>query len=31
VVGDKATQLGEVKKLGLPVVELDLHGKPVNL
>lgn len=31
VVGDKATQLGEVKKLGLPVVELDLHGKPATL
>lgn len=26
VVGDKATQLNEVKKLGKPVVELDIYG-----
>ncbi len=26
VVGDKATQFSEVKKLGKPVVELDIHG-----
>ena len=26
VVGDKATQFFEVKKLGKPVVELDIHG-----
>ncbi len=31
VVGDKATQFEEVKKLGKPVVELDIHGNPVNL
>ncbi|WP_274476563.1 M16 family metallopeptidase [Mangrovimonas aestuarii] len=29
VVGDKATQLEEVKKLGKPVVELDIHGNPI--
>ena len=26
VVGDKATQLEEVKKLGKPVIELDIYG-----
>ena len=26
VVGDKATQLNEVKKLGKPVIELDIYG-----
>lgn len=30
VVGDKATQFEEVKKLGLDVVELDIFGNPVN-
>jgi len=30
VVGDKATQLEEVKKLGKKVIELDIHGNPVN-
>ena len=31
VVGDKATQLKEVKKLGKPVIELDIYGnKTVN-
>jgi zinc protease len=29
VVGDKATQLSEVKKLGKPVVELDIYGNPI--
>lgn len=29
VVGDKATQLEEVKKLGKPVVELDIHGNKI--
>jgi zinc protease len=28
VVGDRATQLEEIKKLGLPVVELDIYGNP---
>ncbi|RYZ24741.1 MAG: insulinase family protein, partial [Chitinophagaceae bacterium] len=32
VVGDKATQLGEVKKLGkTKVVQLDIHGNPVGI
>ncbi|SDS39741.1 M16 family metallopeptidase [Christiangramia echinicola] len=31
VVGDKATQLEEVKKLGKPVVELDLNAEPVDV
>ncbi|PVW15658.1 M16 family metallopeptidase [Marixanthomonas spongiae] len=30
VVGDKATQFEEVKKLGKPVIELDIHGNPVK-
>lgn len=30
VVGDKATQLSEVKKLGKKVVELDIYGNPVK-
>ncbi|MGB6151633.1 MAG: pitrilysin family protein [Pricia sp.] len=30
VVGDKATQWGEVKKLGRPVVELDVDGERVE-
>ncbi|WP_224488079.1 M16 family metallopeptidase [Robertkochia flava] len=30
IVGDKATQLEEVKKLGKPVIELDIHGNPVG-
>lgn len=30
VVGDKTTQLEEVKKLGKPVVELDIFGNPVE-
>jgi len=30
VVGDKATQLSEVKKLGKKVVELDIFGNPIN-
>ena len=30
VVGDKATQFEEIKKLGKPVVELDIHGEPIN-
>ncbi|RYY41152.1 MAG: insulinase family protein [Chitinophagaceae bacterium] len=30
VVGDKATQLEEVKKLGKKVVQLDIYGNPVT-
>lgn len=30
VVGDKATQFNEVKKLGKPVVELDIYGNAIN-
>jgi zinc protease len=30
VVGDKASQLAEVKKLGKPVIELDINGKPLQ-
>ena len=30
VVGDRATQFEEVKKLGKEVVELDIYGNPVN-
>lgn len=30
IVGDKKTQLPEVKKLGLPIVELDTEGNPVR-
>ena len=30
VVGDKATQMEEVKKFGKPVVELDIFGDPVT-
>ncbi|WGK64534.1 M16 family metallopeptidase [Croceiramulus getboli] len=30
VVGDKATQWEEVKKLGKPVIELDIYGAPVE-
>ncbi|RYY85607.1 MAG: insulinase family protein [Chitinophagaceae bacterium] len=30
VVGDKATQLEEVKKLGKTVVQLDINGNPVS-
>ena len=30
VVGDKSTQLEEVKKLGKPVVELDINAEPVE-
>ena len=30
IVGDKATQLEEVKKLGKNVIELDIHGNPVK-
>lgn len=30
VVGDKATQLEEVAKLGLPVTELDIFGQPIE-
>ncbi|MGB0949477.1 MAG: insulinase family protein, partial [Marinirhabdus sp.] len=30
VVGDKATQMEEVKKLGKPVIELDIYGNPVR-
>ncbi|RFN58082.1 M16 family metallopeptidase [Marixanthomonas ophiurae] len=30
VVGDKATQFEEVKKLGKNVIELDIHGNPVK-
>ena len=29
VVGDKATQLDEVKKLGKPVIELDIYGNKI--
>ena len=29
VVGDKATQFEEVKKLGKPVIELDIYGNPL--
>ncbi len=29
VVGDKATQLEEVKKLGKPVIELDIYGNEI--
>ncbi|TYA59022.1 M16 family metallopeptidase [Formosa maritima] len=29
VVGDKTTQLSEVKKLGKPVIELDIFGNPI--
>ena len=31
IVGDKATQLGEVKKLSEKVIELDIHGNPSGL
>ncbi|MFK5895199.1 MAG: hypothetical protein QM504_18455 [Pseudomonadota bacterium] len=30
VVGDKATQLKEVKKLGKPVIELDIYGNKIT-
>jgi len=30
VVGDKATQLNEVKKLGKPLIELDIYGNSLN-
>lgn len=30
VVGDKATQFEEVKKLGKKVIELDIYGNPIN-
>ena len=30
VVGDKATQFEEVKKLGKNVIELDIHGNPIK-
>jgi len=30
VVGDKATQFEEVKKLGKNVIELDIYGNPIN-
>ena len=30
VVGDKATQLEEVKKLGKPVIELDIYGNSID-
>jgi len=30
VVGDKASQLEEVKKLGKPVIELDIYGNSIN-
>jgi len=30
VVGDKATQLDEVKKLGKPVIELDIYGNKIT-
>ena len=30
VVGDKKTQLEEVKKLGKPVIELDIYGNPLK-
>ncbi len=29
IVGDKATQWSEVKKLGKPVIELDIFGNPI--
>jgi zinc protease len=29
VVGDKATQFSEVKKLGKPVIELDIYGNKI--
>jgi len=29
VVGDKATQFNEVKKLGKPVTELDIYGNKI--
>ena len=29
VVGDKATQLSEVKKLGKPVIQLDIYGNKI--
>jgi zinc protease len=29
VVGDKATQFEEVKKLGKPVIELDIYGNAI--
>jgi zinc protease len=29
VVGDKASQLSEVKKLGKPVIELDIYGNKI--
>ena len=30
VVGDKATQYEELKKLGKPIIELDIKGNPVK-
>jgi zinc protease len=30
VVGDKETQLEEVKKLGKPVIELDIYGNALS-
>lgn len=30
VVGDKATQLEEIKKFGKPIVELDIYGNPIK-
>ncbi len=30
VVGDKATQFNEVKKLGKPILELDIYGNTIN-
>jgi zinc protease len=29
-VGDKATQLAEIKKLGKPVIEIDLYGNELS-
>lgn len=29
VVGDKATQFEEVKKLGKPIIELDIYGDEI--
>tara|TARA_B110000967_G_scaffold136310_1_gene139133 strand:- start:789 stop:983 length:195 start_codon:yes stop_codon:yes gene_type:complete len=29
VVGDKASQLSEVKKLGKPVIQLDIYGNKI--
>ncbi len=29
IVGDKATQFNEVKKLGKPVVELNIYGNKI--